>query len=297
MTVERPLGFSCRGDLLLGILHEPAQPNGIGVIVIVGGPQYRVGSHRQFVLMARVLAERGFAVLRFDYRGMGDSGGETRSFLGLNDDIDAAVSTMLTEVPAVRAVVLWGLCDGASAALLYGHTDRRVAGLVLANPWVRTGAGEARAYVRHYYLQRVMQKSFWRKVAKGQFGPARALRQFVATAWRALRPAEGTSATGDRDFVADMLRALVRFTGPRLLLASGRDLVAKEFLDLCGSDAKWRAAIADSRTQMVRLDGADHTFSDRAALRDACEATAAWLAQPSLEQPGAAPGARSTRGP
>jgi alpha/beta superfamily hydrolase len=48
------------------------------VLVIVGGPQYRAGSHRQFTLLARSLAEQGFAVLRFDYRGMGDSTGAMR---------------------------------------------------------------------------------------------------------------------------------------------------------------------------------------------------------------------------
>ena len=47
---------------------------------MVGGPQYRVGSHRQFTLMARAFAAAGYPVLRFDYRGIGDSEGESRGF-------------------------------------------------------------------------------------------------------------------------------------------------------------------------------------------------------------------------
>ena len=78
---EDAVVFQCEGASLVGILHVPErEPARIGVLVIVGGPQYRVGSHRQFVLMARSLAQSGYAVLRFDYRGMGDSDGEMRTF-------------------------------------------------------------------------------------------------------------------------------------------------------------------------------------------------------------------------
>ncbi|KAB8057318.1 hydrolase 1, exosortase A system-associated, partial [Janthinobacterium violaceinigrum] len=58
---------------LVGILSLPAAPGPRGVLIVTGGPQYRVGSHRQFVLLARALAAQGVPVLRFDLRGMGDS--------------------------------------------------------------------------------------------------------------------------------------------------------------------------------------------------------------------------------
>ena len=69
--------------------------------------------------------------LRFDYRSMGDSPGETRDFLGVDADIAAAIDTLLAARPAIKRVVLWGLCDAASAALLYleATRDPRVAGL------------------------------------------------------------------------------------------------------------------------------------------------------------------------
>ena len=63
---ERPVQFSCGTDRLLGILHPGAPDSERGVLVVVGGPQYRVGSHRQFVLLARALAAAGIPVLRFD---------------------------------------------------------------------------------------------------------------------------------------------------------------------------------------------------------------------------------------
>src|SRR5690606_31415058 len=110
------------------------------------------GSHRQFVLLCRHLAAHGIPAMRFDYRGMGDSTGAERGFDTVADDIRAAIDSFIKRVPSIGRVVLWGLCDAASAACLYAPSDERVGGLVLANPWVRTAAGEAKTYLKHYYV-------------------------------------------------------------------------------------------------------------------------------------------------
>src|ERR1041385_7937579 len=81
--VERAVTFDCASERLVGVVAEPDNASEVGVVVVVGGPQYRVGSHRQFLLLSRRLVDAGIAVLRFDYRGMGDSTGATCSF----DDI------------------------------------------------------------------------------------------------------------------------------------------------------------------------------------------------------------------
>src|SRR5690625_2926143 len=137
-VTEMPLTFDCLGDRLVGILHRGSEQATRGVLVVVGGPQYRVGSHRQFVLFASRLAEAGVPVLRFDYRGMGDSEGDSRTFEHIAADIRAALDIFLKAAPGLREVVIWGLCDAASAACFYAPSDLRVTGLVLLNPWVRT---------------------------------------------------------------------------------------------------------------------------------------------------------------
>ena len=166
---ERAISFACGEAALVGILSLPAQASARGVVIVVGGPQVRTGSHRQFTLLARALAAAGTPVLRFDYRGMGDSEGAVRDFESVDEDVRAAIDRFQQEVPGLAEVVLWGLCDGAAASALYAPQDARVRGLVLLNPWVRTDEGAARATLKHYYRGRLLDAGLWKKLASGRF--------------------------------------------------------------------------------------------------------------------------------
>jgi exosortase A-associated hydrolase 1 len=186
---EKALVFSCGGEWLVGVATLPIQPGPRGVLVVVGGPQYRAGSHRQFTLLARALAEQGIPVMRFDYRGMGDSGGAPRSFEDIETDLRCALDQFMDCVPGMREVVLWGLCDGASAAAMYAAGDPRVAGLVLLNPWVRTEEGLAKATLKHYYRQRLFEPALWKKFLRGRFDLRAAVGSLREQLARATRPA------------------------------------------------------------------------------------------------------------
>ena len=272
---ESTITFNCAGETLVGIVAAPAQPARRAVIVIVGGPQYRAGSHRQVVLLSRALAAAGLAVLRFDYRGMGDSGGEMRSFEQAHADVGAALDALQQQLPSVQEVMLWGLCDGASAALLYWQQtqDPRVRGLCLLNPWVRSAASLARAHVKHYYRQRLLQKEFWRRLLSGKVA-----RKAVTELLQNLRLSRGRPASQDSGpFQQKMARAWAAFPGPILLLLSGDDYTAREFVEYVGMDAAWAGLLALPHVQQHEIAGADHTFSSAAWRAEVERLTVDWM--------------------
>jgi exosortase A-associated hydrolase 1 len=278
---ERALAFSCNGDALVGVLSLPSGACERGVLIVVGGPQYRAGSHRQFTLLARQLAQNGIAAMRFDYRGMGDSEGEARGFEAVDEDLRAALDAFFSAVPGMRKVALWGLCDAASAIAMYAASDARVRGLVLLNPWVRTEGGIARATLKHYYRDRLLQPDFWRKLLGGRFDLAGSLRSMLGLARAARRkPAAADGEAGDRSappFPERMRAGLRAFGGPVLLIVSGADLTAREFCDLAGADRAWKRLLGAPRVTWRRLDRADHTFSRRAWRDQVADWTCDWV--------------------
>jgi exosortase A-associated hydrolase 1 len=260
---EQVVTFACAGDQMFGIVALPAQPEKTGVLLMVGGPQYRVGSHRQFLLLSRALAAAGYPTMRFDYRGMGDSEGDLRHFEAVSDDIAAAIAAFQAHSPQVTKIVLWGLCDAASSALLYWNAvrDARVGGLVLLNPWVRSETSLARAHIKHYYGQRLLQAEFWRKLLTGKLGLGRAIGGFLASLYSARQDHRGAAQAENLSFQQKMVRGLGAFPGPVLLLLSGNDYTAKEFLETVKADAVWAAALVQPSVTRIDIAEADHTFS------------------------------------
>jgi exosortase A-associated hydrolase 1 len=288
--VEIPFTFACRGGSLVAIYHQTAGAPRRGVVIVVGGPQYRVGSHRQFILLARALAEQGIPALRFDYRGMGDSDGEFVGFEALDLDIAAAIDAFTARCPSLREIVLWGLCDAASASLFYAHHDARVHGLVLLNPWVRTTSGEARTYLKHYYTKRLLHPAFWRKLLCGRFAFGASLTSFIGTMRKARNagaglpslPAQPARLAGDASIPLPdrMAEGLRRFTGPVLLIMSGNDLTAREFDEAAKASPLWRELLASPRVTRRDLPAADHTYSRRAWRDQVAAWTLEWLPAP-----------------
>lgn len=282
---ERPTVFECDGDRLIGIIALPAQPIETGVIIIVGGPQYRAGSHRQFTLLARYLAEQGIASIRFDYRGMGDSEGDMRNFEAIDADIKAALDTLTTQTSVINQVVLWGLCDAASAALYYGHTDHRVKGLVLLNPWVHTEAGAARSRIKHYYLARLLSKAFWVKLFTGKVKMGASIAELADSARKAREPQTVATAIpsdprhGSPGYIERMRKSMQKYTGKVMIILSGNDLTAQEFLDLVKNDKQWNILSNRSQVQHAYLSDANHTFSANTWRKKVGELSSRWVVE------------------
>ena len=277
---ERMLRFACEGEQLVGVVAVPEVSRNVGVLIVVGGPQYRIGSHRQFVLLARFLAAEGVTVMRFDYRGMGDSTGAARTFDDIGPDIAAAIDAMRAACPQVVKVVVWGLCDGASAALTYWQSTRdpRVAGMVLLNPWVRSDASLAKTHIKHYYGRHFLEIEFWKRLLSGRVDVVNALRSLARNVRTANAGGERSDAR-NASFQDRMANGLRSFPGPVLVVLSGRDLTAKEFLEYLATNPAWNGALARPDLSRCDVADADHTFSSVQGRREMEAQTLAWLSR------------------
>jgi pimeloyl-ACP methyl ester carboxylesterase len=156
---------------LVGIVAGPlAAPEGEqpAVVILNTGIVHRVGHHRMYVTLSRILAERGHTVVRFDFSGVGDSPprkGSASPVVACLEDIEEVLD-WLQETHRVSRVVLVGLCSGADHAVLYGHTDPRVVGLVLMDPTMPPTA----RYYFHYILRRLHNLRNWLSVVTGRSG-------------------------------------------------------------------------------------------------------------------------------
>lgn len=270
---ESAIAFNCDGDDLIGVVHRAGGQSPLGVLIVVGGPQYRAGSHRQFVLLARALAAAGIPAMRFDYRGMGDSAGPFRGFEHVSADIAAAIDAFATAVPGIQRVALWGLCDGASAIMFYAHRDPRVAALAILNPWVRTDAGLAKTQLKHYYLRRLFERELWRKLASGRFSFGRSISGVMGSVRTAM---DDSGVSADSALPDRVAAGLSQFRGPVLLILSGNDLTAREFENAVKVSTVWRRLLGVDRVRRHDLAAADHTFSRREWRDQVADWTIVW---------------------
>ena len=282
MNKETAVTFLCGNDELIGIIHHPVDDSlcTSGVLIVVGGPQYRAGSHRQFIQLARNLAASGISAMRFDYRGMGDSEGEQITFEQTCPDIKAAIDTFTQYCPAVKHIILWGLCDAASACLMYAPSDDRVRGMILLNPWVRTEAGIAKTHLKHYYTARFVDKEFWMKILKFEFDYGESFRSLFRQI-RSLLNFNGNQISKNKNeklpFQERMKTGFLNFTGKILFIISGNDLTAAEFTDMVSSSKIWKKKFKDNNIERYDIKNADHTFSKKQWKDQVSESTINWL--------------------
>ena len=275
MHREDPIIFG--KQQLLGIIHTP-EPSSetssekkqtTGVVIVVGGPQYRIGSHRQFLKLSRFLAQQNIASLRFDCAGMGDSGGKFESFMDIDSSIEQAIDTLMENRPQLEDIVLWGLCDAATAITKYCTNDPRVSGLFLLNPWVKDEQLAAESLVKNHYKKQLLSLEFWKRVFTGKVKIFSAATDF-AKSLLAMKKDSGnekgpSSEKSSQPNLASslqqmMLQQLQNFAGKVEILLSENDLTAQEFTTAT-ANPNWQKLISEKPIQITTIAGANHTFA------------------------------------
>lgn len=135
---EAPVTFRSAGAQIVGMLHRPTgRGRHPAVVILHGFTGNSIEAHRLFVEAARHLSGQGFVVLRFDFRGAGNSAGSFADLTISSQIADArAALRWLCRQPGVDAqrVGLIGLSMGGLVATHVLAKDRRVRAAVLWNP-------------------------------------------------------------------------------------------------------------------------------------------------------------------
>jgi len=163
---ERAVTFGSHGGLV-GVVCEPnagTQPGAPAVLLFNVGLNHRVGPGRLNVDLARSVARSGYASLRFDLSGLGDSeprddarSDAERSVVDLREAMD-----FLQRRSGTDAFVIVGLCSGVDGTHAATLSDPRVKGAVFIDGYayptpgyhVLRRARKARGYLDPSYWPR-----------------------------------------------------------------------------------------------------------------------------------------------
>ncbi|MGH9244217.1 MAG: alpha/beta hydrolase [Acidimicrobiales bacterium] len=133
---ETPVFFDADGDDLFGIFTEPepgTSTNGPAVLALWGAGGFPTfGKNQVRRRLAHRLAEQGFASLRIDYRGIGESGGDGREVDMADPWVDDALGAVRwLEGRGFERVAIIGMCFGGRTALAAADRVPELAGLAL----------------------------------------------------------------------------------------------------------------------------------------------------------------------
>jgi len=114
-----------------------AMPSGAraGVVVCHPHPLYGGDMDNPVVMaVARACVRAGLATLRFNFRGVGDSGGSWDEGLGEQDDVRAALTHLRLLLPGDARLALAGYSFGSMMAAAIAGEGRPLGGLALVAP-------------------------------------------------------------------------------------------------------------------------------------------------------------------
>ncbi len=134
---EQPLFLNSGNDRLFTIIHMPENDPVSGVYVFCHPfAEEKLWSHRVYVSFAREMAKLGYLVVRFDYRGYGDSDGDFID-VSINNhllDIQTIIDAIVSQHSDIHKIGLFGLRFGGLIAALAAEQFPQVNQLILWEP-------------------------------------------------------------------------------------------------------------------------------------------------------------------
>ena len=265
--MEEAITIRVGNRFIYGILHSPDVPKPLKIVVVMvnGGPQTRVGSHRLYTHLARYLCDQHLFVLRFDYEGLGDSDGQFLGFRHAGPSIEAALDFIDSRFKKKIKKILWSLCDGASASIMFGaQYSSKVAGIIICNPYISDEVHSARTRLKYYYLKKSLSLDFWRRLMLFRINFLKSFKDilfFFLLSYGRFWESNTTRWALNSNLGDEVLESMKRFNGKVGIVLSTGDLVAMEFNELL---LRWKKSGDNSNWDRISLEyikNADHTFT------------------------------------
>ena len=268
--------FGDRGQLFGVLSRTDKRPTRPAIVLFNGGAVHHVGPNRLYVTLARSLAAMGFACLRFDLEGIGDSvlrrpGRENHPYPAHATADAKAALAFLRERFGYRRFIAVGLCSGAHTAF---HSALQLEAedideVVLINPYAfyyKEGMSldvVNRLADTQQYKKSMRDPARWLKLLRGDVNLRRLLGvalRYPTTIGRSylLALAEAFAPRLARPLARDLRRLFQKRRLVTVLLAEG-----EPGGEIIMAEAK-HTAKRGVRAGFMRLEtiaGGDHTFT------------------------------------
>jgi len=123
------VNFLSKGEKIAGMLHVPEKKPAPAIIFCHGFTGHRIETHRLFIYAAREFCRKGFAVLRFDFRGSGESEGlfDSMTVSREVEDLENVLDWIHDRTDILKEQIgVVGLSLGGVVTLLTAAKDERI---------------------------------------------------------------------------------------------------------------------------------------------------------------------------
>jgi len=260
----KPVIFSNNEEKLVGILHVPEilerDERAPAVIMLHGFTGHKSEAHRLFIHVARALCNAGYVVLRFDFRGSGDSDGDFEDMTVPREVSDAARALdFISDLDMVdpEKIGLLGLSMGGRVAVILASKDKRVKFVVLYSA--------ALAPLRERFLKDLGKENL-EKLKRGEA-------VHIGNGWYLKKRFFETIDS------PVPLEVLDKIEVPVLIVHGDSDNVvpidgAKKGYEILKN--------LNSKNEMYIIEGGDHVFARKEHTQEAIEKTLDWLSSLNL---------------
>ncbi|HEX8466041.1 MAG TPA: alpha/beta fold hydrolase [Abditibacterium sp.] len=266
---------NARGEQLVGVYHAPAERSRATIVMLHGWSGTRCGPHQMLTRAAREFCGHGYASLRFDFAGRGDSDGDTQLATLATMQSDARAAFEWTRTRSDGPLWVLGLCSGCEIAVASAQSSLAGAILWSAPVFAALPSSERAAKKRGANLQKYARKllsfSTYAKIVRGQID-TQSVGKALAGGGGAASKNRESNEPGQLPpgFRRAALENWGRFEQPRLQIYGDADPIAEEALS-------WYRENSAQAPDVEMIAGANHSFYGLAWEREVFGKTLAWL--------------------